>query len=311
MPDTTDKISKFIKDTAFKHGFTGCGIAKAEHLEYASPILRDWLDSGYHAGMRYMNRNLEKRLNPQVLNTWARSLIMVLYNYFPKDNSLSTGKNKISKYAYGKDYHDIIRDKLRKIVDDIEDEIGGIMSRVFVDSAPVLEKAWAQKCGLGWVGKNGCLINETKGSFFFIGTIITDMELKYDEAVYKDRCGSCEKCMDSCPNKAIIAPGVIDANKCISYLTIEHKGGFAEERKVMLDNWIFGCDTCQDVCPWNRFSRPHEEPEFLPSAELSGMKDADWLKLDKQTFDELFTGTAVKRTGYDALRRNIEKGTEE
>jgi len=308
MSSSKEKISHYIKGTAKELGFTACGISKAEHLGDESPHFKAWLEQGYHAGMSYMNRNVEKRLNPVLLNEWARSVIVVLYNYFPGNGHPENGNYKISKYAYGKDYHNVIKDKLRKVVDAIEDEIGEITARVFVDSAPVLERAWAKRSGLGWVGKNACLINKQMGSFFFIATIITDLDLEYDEAETNTFCGNCTKCMDACPNGAIISPGTVDSSKCISYLSIEHKGEFDMQEGVGLHSWIFGCDICQDVCPWNKFARAHAEPSFLPSKKLMSMTDADWNKLDEETFNELFRGTAVERTGYAAIKRNIEQG---
>ncbi len=305
MSAKEEKISNVIKASAKKLGFDACGIARAEQLTEESPHFKEWLDQGYHASMAYMNRNVDKRLNPALLNEWARSIIMVMYNYYPDEKIRPGSSYKFSKYAYGKDYHEVIKNKLRQLVDNIEDEIGEIMARVFVDSAPVLEKAWARRCGLGWTGKNSCLINKGKGSFFFIGSIITDLELAYDEAETKDFCGNCTKCIDACPNQAIISPGVIDSSKCISYLTIEHKEDFQDEEKGMLHSWVFGCDICQDVCPWNRLAKPHAEPAFLPGSRFLKMKDEDWETLDKKTFHELFNGTAVERTGFERLRRNI------
>ncbi len=306
MSDSKDKISRLIIESAHKHGFDACGIAMASHLHDESAIFRQWLKNSFHGSMSYMSRNIDKRLDPSLLNEWARSVIMLIYNYYPAGDGLSSGQNKISKYAYGKDYHDVIREKLQKIVDDIEDQIGGIMARVFVDSAPFMEKAWAKKCGLGWIGKNACLINKEKGSFFFIGTIITDLELSYNDTEPKDHCGSCTRCIDACPNNAIISPGIIDARKCISYLSIEHKGELTENDQ--LHGWIFGCDICQDVCPWNRFSKPHSEPAFLPQARLLAMTDQDWPNIGPETFNALFKGTAIERTGFERLKRNIEHG---
>ena len=306
MFEAQDKISNLIKLSAKELGFAACGIAQAEHLEEDSGKFRDWLDHGYHASMAYMKRNIEKRLNPGLLNEWAQSVIVVLYNYYPDEEIIPDSTYKFSKYAFGKDYHVVMKDKLRLLVDAIEDEIGEITARVFVDSAPVLERAWARKTGLGWVGKNSCLINKKTGSFFFIGTIITNLKLTYDQVKIEDHCGSCTRCIDACPNHAIIAPGTIDAGRCISYLTIEHKGDLPEEHKDNLHSWVFGCDICQDVCPWNRFAKPHSEPAFLPQPKFLHMQNKDWESLDEDTFNELFKGTAVERTGYASLRRNIE-----
>jgi epoxyqueuosine reductase len=309
MPEPKDRISRFIKDKAQRLGFEACGIAEAKQLDRESRIFREWLLNEHHAGMGYMTRNVEKRMDPSLLNEWARSVIILTYNYYPENSSLSRGKYKISKYAYGRDYHDVIRKKLRQVVDAIEDEMGSILARVFVDSAPVMEKAWAVKCGLGWIGKNTCLISKKQGSYFFLGSIITNLELHYDQAETKNYCGNCTRCLDACPNDAIISPGFVDANKCISYLSIEHKGDFPNADIDQLHGWIFGCDICQDVCPYNKFSIPHNEPDFQPVAGLLNMTEEDWQKLDQRRFNELFTGTAVERTGYAALRRNIEHRT--
>lgn len=304
MCSEKEKISTYIRASAEKLGFDAVGFAPAAYLEEESLRFKDWLKNGYHATMGYMSRNVEKRLNPKELNHWARSVVVCLYNYYPAETEFSSAC-KISKYAYGLDYHSIIKDKLKQLAGLIEKESGKLHARVFVDTAPVMERAWAKRAGLGWTGKNACLINKKKGSFFFIGTIILDLELVYDTPSDTDHCGTCTRCMDACPNKAIIAPGVIDANKCISYLTIEHKGDFPEGNENKLHNWIFGCDICQDVCPWNRFSKPHNEPAFNPKPELLGLTDEDWKSMDKITFIELFKNTAVERTGYDALRRNL------
>lgn len=308
MSESQDKISKLIRLSAKELGFAACGIARAEHLKEDSSRFRDWLNNGYHASMAYMNRNIDKRLNPALLNEWAQSIIVVIYNYYPDEETQAAGKYKFSKYAFGKDYHIVIKDKLRLLVDAIEEEIGEITARVFVDSAPVLERAWARRTGLGWVGKNSCLINKEMGSFFFIGTIITNLKLTYDQPEKEDHCGNCTRCIDACPNQAIITAGTIDSRRCISYLTIEHKGELPEEYQDKLHSWVFGCDICQDVCPWNRFAKPHSEPVFLPDPAFLNMKDKDWESLDEDTFNELFKGTAVERTGFAALRRNIEQG---
>jgi len=306
MPASQQKISTLIKTSAKELGFSACGIAGAEHLQDESGFFKSWLEKGYHAGMAYMNRNVDKRLNPALLNEWAHSVIVVMFNYYPGKESVLNSSYKISKYAYGKDYHDVMKDKLRQLVDIIEDEIGEITARVLVDSAPVLERAWAKRSGLGWIGKNACLINKEMGSFFFLGTIITNLELAYDKPSELSFCGNCTKCMEACPNGAIVEPGIVDARKCISYLSIEHKEEFSSEQEGMLHSCIFGCDICQDICPWNRFAKPHTEPAFLPSPALQQMKDEDWENLNKDKFDELFKGTAVERTGHDCLRRNIE-----
>lgn len=308
MPDSAKKISEKIMNLSRKMGFDACGIAPAGQLEKESEAFRHWLKEGHHGNMGYMNRNVNKRLDPRLLNDWARSMIMLMLNYYPSEYKLSTGKYKVSKYAYGRDYHEVMKNKLHRMVEAIEDEIGGILARVFVDSAPVLEKAWASRSGLGWIGKNSCLIHQEKGSFFFLGCIITNLELHYNDTETKNRCGSCTACMDACPNGAIIAPGIIDARKCISYLSIEHKGAFEKEYEdARLHGWIFGCDVCQDVCPWNRFSKAHTEAEFLPRPELRNMKAGDWESLDEEGFQKLFKGSTVERTGFQNLKRNINR----
>lgn len=312
MPPANDMISKEIKETAGKLGFSACGIAPAQELSAESVHFHQWLEKGYHASMGYMDRNKEKRLNPQELNDWAKSVIVCLYNYYPDNKYQFSSTYKISKYAYGLDYHEVIKQKLRALLDEISIDKQAYKARVFVDSAPVLERAWAKRAGLGWTGKNACLINKEKGSFFFIGTIITSLELDYDELYDKDYCGNCTLCLNACPNKAIISPGVIDANKCISYLTIEHKGDFSDKEKTHLQDWIFGCDICQDICPWNRFSTPHNEPAFIPKPALLQLSDEDWQAMDETTFNQLFKNSPIERTGLNGLRRNLgnrEQGT--
>lgn len=311
MTGIKGKISRIIKESANELGFQSCGITKAGPLLSEAEIFRQWLSNGHHAGMKYLNRNIKKRLDPTRLNEWARSVIMVAYNYFPGENAGPSSSFRFSKYAFGKDYHEVIKNKLKRLVDAVEEEAGEVNARVFVDSAPVMEKAWAVKCGLGWIGKNGCLINRKTGSFFFLGTIIIDMELEYDEPETANYCGHCTRCMEACPNQAIIAPGILKADRCISYLTVEHHGPLPDNPDIKLHSWIFGCDICQDVCPWNRFAKPHSEPEFMPGRKFLSMTDDDWLNLGEETFGELFEGTAVERTGYNALRRNIEQGIRE
>ncbi len=311
MTGTKEKISSLIKQKALDLGFSACGIARAEPLTRESVVFRQWLNNGRHAGMKYLSRNVEKRFDPTLLNEWARSVIMLAFNYFPGHDIGPASSLRISKYAYGKDYHEVIRAKLKHLVRDVEEETGGITARVFVDSAPVTEKAWAVRCGLGWIGKNGLLINRQAGSFFFLGTIITSLDLAYDKPEPDEFCGSCTRCMEACPNKAIVAPGILQADRCIAYLTIEHKGPFLEDTDTGLHSWIFGCDICQDVCPWNDHAKPHAEPDFMPRGKLLAMTDKDWQNLNEEDFSELFKGSAVERTGYDSLRRNIEKGIRE
>lgn len=308
MRQDKHSITSTIKATAEKLGFSGCGIAPAGPLEKEGALFRQWVEDEHHAGMEYMARNVEKRLNPKLLEPWTRSVIVCLYNYYPGDEYKFSSNYKISKYAYGKDYHQIVKDKLHLLKQEIQKIHAEMKSRVFTDSAPVMERAWAVRAGLGWTGKNACLINKGSGSYFFIGIILTDLELVYDKPYEGDHCGSCTRCIDICPGKAIIAPGVVNAGKCISYLTIEHKGDFADNKQTQFHEWIFGCDACQDICPWNRYATAHNEPAFRPAPKLLAMTDMDWNKLDSSTFNELFRGTAVERTGYDAIQRNIEQG---
>jgi epoxyqueuosine reductase len=256
--------------------------------------------------MGYMERNIEKRLDPRNLVESARSVISVILNYFPENTLPEDNNYKLSKYAYGRDYHKVIRKKLKSIINLLKEEGKSENTRGFTDSAPVLDRAWAQRAGLGWIGKNTCLINVKHGSFLFIGEIITDVELEYDNSFDKDFCGGCTKCLDACPTNAIIAPRILDSRKCISYLTIEHKSNLPEELKASFEDWIFGCDVCQDVCPWNRTSKPHTESSFEIKKKLFHMTKEDWENLPEEEFDELFIGSAVKRTGFHGLSRNIK-----
>jgi epoxyqueuosine reductase len=311
MQGTAHNLSSLIREAAGEQGFGACGIAKAGMLEREAGYFSDWLGRGYQAGMSYMERNAEKRLDPTLLNDWARSVVMLTYNYHPADTTLSEGNYKISKYAYGRDYHAVIRQKIRQLISSVRARTGKFRSRIFVDSAPVMERAWAVRCGLGWTGKNACLISREKGSFFFLGCIITDLDLAPDEPHDKDYCGNCTRCLDACPNGAIIAPGVVDARRCISYLTIEKQGRFEKGLEGSLHGWIFGCDICQDVCPWNRFSSVHNEPAFEPGKALLEMRPEDWENLDEEKFKALFSGTALERTGYENLMRNIRDNIKE
>jgi epoxyqueuosine reductase len=252
-----------------------------------------------------MERNFDKRLDPTKLVPGAKSVVSLLYNYYPKNTQSDPTAPKISKYAYGKDYHVVIKDKLFELMQVLQQEIGEIHGRVFVDSAPVLDKAWAAKAGLGWIGKHSNLISKQTGSFFFIAELIIDLPLEQDTAV-TDHCGSCTACIDACPTDAIIAPYKVDGSKCISYFTIELKEAIPQEVKGQFDNWAFGCDVCQDVCPWNRFSTPHNEPQFDPSSELLHMSSDDWHEITEAVFDRLFAKSAVQRTQFSDLKRNLE-----
>ena len=292
-----------IKQEASRLGFLSCGVSKAEFLEEEAPRLEQWLSQNMQGNMSYMENHFDKRLDPTLLVPGARSVVSLLYNYFPEQQPDWDGF-KISKYALGVDYHKVIRKKMKALVRFIEDEIGEVQGRAFVDSAPVLDKAWAAKSGLGWMGKHSNLLTKQLGSFYFIAELIIDLELEYDTPV-TDHCGSCTACIDACPTEAIVQPYVVDGSKCISYLTIELKESIPSDFSGKMDDWIFGCDVCQDVCPWNRFSQSHREPLFDPSPQLLSMTRADWVDMSKEVFDELFPRSAVKRTGYEGLRRNI------
>jgi len=299
--------SAFLKEAARRHGFLSSGIAKAGFLEEDAPRLESWLNKGYHGQMTYMERNFDLRLDPTKLVPGAKSVVSLLFNYYPSETvAFKQDQFKISKYAYGKDYHEVIKKKLRALFYDLQQEFGEIEGRVFVDSAPILEKSWAQRSGLGWVAKNSNLISKQKGSFFFLAEIILDLEFEYDHPVTTDHCGSCTACIDSCPTQAIVAPNVVDGSRCISYFTIELKEAIPASFKGLFDDWAFGCDTCQDVCPWNRFSKSHSEPLFDPESELLSLSANDWIEMTEETFSRVFKKSAVKRTKYAGLKRNID-----
>jgi epoxyqueuosine reductase len=294
----TQKIKSIAKDL----GFLSCGISKAEFLEEEAPRLEQWLKEGRHGQMAYMENHFDKRLDPRILVPGAKSVVSLLFNYYPEKQQ-AKGAPKISKYAFGTDYHFVIKDKLKQLFQILQEETGEINGRVFVDSAPVMDKAWAARSGLGWIGKNTNLITQKVGSFFFIAEIILDLELEYDTTT-TDHCGSCTACIDACPTQAL-TPYQIDASKCISYLTIELKDQIPDEFQGKMDGWAFGCDVCQDVCPWNRFSKPHREPLFEPQPELLQYLQKDWEELTETTFELIFKNSAVKRTRYEGLKRNL------
>lgn len=296
--------SDWVKRKATALGFDFCGISRAEFLEEDAPRLEAWLNQGSHGKMEYLANHFDKRLDPRKLVPGAKSVVSLLYNYYPEDDLAQEGNYKIAKYAYGKDYHFVIKRKLKDFLQEIQEEIGEVGGRVFVDSAPVMERSWAQKSGLGWMGKHTLLINKGRGSFFFLAELIIDLPLAPDGPV-KDYCGTCTRCIDACPTDAITAPYQLQANKCISYLTIELKESIPDEFKGKMEDWVFGCDICQDVCPWNRFSKPHHTPEFQPHPELGGLSRGDWEELTEEVFRELFRKSAVKRTKYQGLQRNI------
>ncbi|MFD0861001.1 tRNA epoxyqueuosine(34) reductase QueG [Sungkyunkwania multivorans] len=298
------KHTALIKTEARRLGFISCGISKAEFLEEEAPRLEAWLKNNMHGEMRYMENHFDKRLDPTKLVEGSKSVISVLLNYFPSETQEDSEAPKISKYAYGTDYHFVIKDKLRQLLQFIQKEVGEVHGRAFVDSAPVLDKAWATKSGLGWMGKHSNVLTKQLGSFYFIAELIVDLELDYDTPV-TDHCGSCTACIDACPTDAIVAPYVVDGSKCISYFTIELKEAIPETMEGKFDNWMFGCDVCQDVCPWNRFSKSHSEPLFDPHPKLLSMSKNDWEEITEEVFKELFKRSAVKRTKYEGLKRNI------
>jgi epoxyqueuosine reductase len=301
-----DRNTKLIKDKAKELGFFFCGISKADFLKEEAPRLEKWLKEERNGKMDYMQNHFDMRLDPRLLVDNAKSVVSLLLNYYTDEKQEDLDAPKISQYAFGEDYHFVIKNKLKEFFSYIQDEIGEVGGRVFVDSAPVMDKAWAKKSGLGWVGKHSNLVNPKKGSFFFIAELILDLELTADGPM-KDYCGSCTRCIDACPTDAIIEPYVVDGSKCISYLTIELKEQLIpNEFKGKAENWMFGCDICQDVCPWNRFSSPHKEPKFNPHDQLLKMSKADWEDISEEIFRELFKNSAVKRAKYTGLVRNIK-----
>ncbi|MEM8765234.1 MAG: tRNA epoxyqueuosine(34) reductase QueG [Bacteroidota bacterium] len=293
-----------IKQEAQRLGFLSCGISKAEFLEEEAPRLEKWLNRNMHGEMHYMENHFDKRLDPTRLVEGSKSVISLLLNYFPTETQ-NTESYKISKYAYGTDYHFVIKDKLKSLLNFIQEEIGQVHGRAFVDSAPVLDKAWAAKSGLGWMGKHSNLLTQQVGSFYFIAELIVDLELEYDHPV-TDHCGTCTACIDACPTEAIIEPYVVDGSKCISYFTIELKNEIPSDFQGKFDDWMFGCDVCQDVCPWNRFSKPHNEPLFNPNPELLPMTKKDWEEITEEVFQKVFKKSPVKRTKFSGLKRNID-----
>jgi epoxyqueuosine reductase len=297
--------SNFIKSLAERLGFSYCGIAKAVLLSDDAKRLEQWLAKGMHGNMQYMENHFDLRIDPTKLVPGAKSVITLLLNYFPEQQQYSEIP-KIAKYAYGKDYHEVIRDKMKELIMLMKETIGEVNGRGFVDSAPVLERAWAVKSGLGWVGKNGNLINKQQGSFFFIATLITDLELEYDSPYAKDFCGTCTKCIDSCPTDAILPDKVIDGSKCISYFTIELKEALIpESMNGKFDNWMFGCDTCQDVCPWNRFSKNTKEEAFTPIPAILNFSFNQWEELTEESFKEIFKQSPLKRSKFAGIKRNL------
>jgi epoxyqueuosine reductase len=304
MPNASHKNTHFIKTTATALGFTFCGISKAEYLEDEAPRLEEWLRRGYHGKMSYLENHFDKRLDPTLLVPGAKSVISLIYNYYPKEE-LPQQEFKIARYAYGEDYHFVVKDKLKEFIRLIQQKVGDVQGRAFVDSAPVHERAWARRSGIGWIGKNSLLLNRTMGSFFFLAELILDLELEHDGPM-KDYCGTCTACMDACPTDAITQPYVVDGSKCISYFTIELREEIPTDVKGKFENWMFGCDICQEVCPWNSFSQPHHEPRFEPASELKNMTPEQWTEITEDVFQKLFKRSPLKRTRLDGLKRNID-----
>lgn len=306
---TKSTHTQLIKSEASRLGFFQCGISKADFLEEEAPLLEQWLKDNRHGQMKYMENYFDKRLDPRLLVPGAKSVVSLLLNYFPSEevkpfDYAQRDKPKISKYAYGKDYHFVIKEKLKELVEFIRTNIGDVNGRVFVDSAPVMDKAWAKKSGLGWQGKNSNLINKQQGSFFFIAELIIDLDLEYDSPV-ADHCGTCTRCIDACPTDAIVQPYLVDGSKCISYFTIELKENTPPEMKNKFQDWAFGCDVCQDVCPWNRFSKPHNEPHFMPNPKALNLTRKDWEEMTEEVFRKLFKELPLKRAGFEKMKDNI------
>ncbi len=298
------QYTQFIKSEAKRLGFLSCGISKAGFLEDEAPRLENWLNNNRNGQMSYMENHFDMRLNPTLLVDDAKSVVSLLLNYYPEEVQNSESF-KISKYAYGEDYHFVIKDKLKEFLFSIQSNIGEVSGRAFVDSAPVLDRAWAAKSGLGWIGKSSNLITQKVGSFYFIAELIIDLDLEYDNPT-TDHCGSCTACIDACPTEAIVAPYIVDGSKCISYFTIELKENIPTDMRGKFDDWAFGCDVCQDVCPWNRFSKAHSEPLFSPNSEMLSMSKKDWIEITEETFRIVFKKSPLKRAKFQGLKRNID-----
>lgn len=305
MIENPQKYTDLIKEKARKFGFQSCGISKADFLEEDAKRLELWLKNNQHGEMAYMENYFDKRLDPRLLVEGSRSVISLSYNYFPKEKIQTLDNFKISKYAYGLDYHEVIKEILREMVAELQEEIGAFEHRIFVDSAPVLERSWARKSGIGWVGKNANLITKQNGSFYFLAEIICDLSLVYDTPT-TDHCGSCRRCIDACPTGAILSERNVDGSKCISYATIELKNELPDFFQNKMDDWMFGCDVCQDVCPWNRFSKPHSQSKFMPNDFLKTFQKDNWKELTPELFSEIFRKSPVKRTKFSGLMRNID-----
>ncbi len=303
--DARSRNTQWIKEEALRLGFDSIGVSKAEFLENEASRLESWLKSGFHGQMSYMENHFDKRLDPTLLVPGAQSVISLAYNYFPKEFQREDSY-KLSKYAYGEDYHLVVKDKLRDLVSSMQERLGSFHARVFTDSAPIMERSWAQRSGLGWIGKHSLLISKSKGSYFFLAEIITDLELEADVPFSTDHCGTCTRCVDACPTEAIIPDKTVDASKCISYFTIELKDEIPAEFREKFEDWMFGCDICLDVCPWNRFSLPHSEPRFEPRSEILEYSKKDWEEITEDLFKDLFANSAVERTKFSGLKRNLK-----
>ncbi len=300
------KYTQLIKAKAISLGFESVGIAKARFLEEEASNLEQWLKSGYQGEMSYLANNFDKRLDPTKLVEGAKSVISLSYNYFPDEEKTQREDSyKIARYAYGQDYHYVVKDKVKELLEYIREEIGEVGGRAFTDSAPVMERAWAEQSGLGWRGKNSLLLQRNKGSYFFLAELIIDLDLEYDYPFSTDHCGTCTKCIDACPTNAIIDEKTVDGSKCISYFTIELKGAISNSLKDSFEDWMFGCDICQEVCPWNRFSKPHKESQFEPDSRLLNYDKSQWREITQEVFSEIFKKSAVKRTKFTGLIRNI------
>lgn len=305
VPMNLSENTKLVKQYAKTLGFEACGFSKAEELKSEKEFLEKWLGDGLHAAMHYMENNFEKRIDPTKLVDGAKSVISVVYNYFPKEQQYQSEAPVVSKYAYGVDYHFVMKDKLKVLMQYINDNVGVVNGRIFVDSAPVLDRAWAARSGIGWIGKNTNLIVPNVGSFVFIGELIVDMEFEYDSAI-KERCGSCTKCISACPTNALVKPYLLDSKRCISFLTIENKDEIADEFKGRLNNRVYGCDICQDVCPWNKDHKATSDDAFAPHPGLLSMSKDDWFNMNEERYRELFRKSAIKRAKYAGLQRNIQ-----
>jgi epoxyqueuosine reductase len=304
--NNAERNTQLIKIKATEIGFFDVGFSKAGFLETEAPKLDRWLSNNMHGQMAYMQNHFDKRLNPQLLVDGAKTVVSLLFNHYSPLKQTDDTAPKISKYAYGNDYHDVVKSKLHELLYWISENIGEVNGRAFVDSAPILERAWAVKSGLGWIGKNGNLINKGSGSYYFLCELILDIELLPDNLIATNHCGTCTACIDACPTQAIVSPAVIDGSKCISYYTIELKDALPKEAKGKLDNWMFGCDVCQDVCPWNRFAKPNTEPAFTPSKELLNFTKQDWMEITEEVFKTVFKKSPIRRTKYNGLKRNID-----